>query len=158
MLDLHGVRGLSAELLTKEELERAFPTPETLVGPVYRAGARMYGRDLTNPIAVSVLRTALHIIKAYREGRNLAAVRQMWSNIPAHAHEVQVSAGSAPTYPHAVRASTASCAFASSVPFHVQHFTNSCIDGQTNTYPCCTPPAAGGLINFTLLRKCMLVM
>lgn len=91
---LHVGWGLSADLLTKEEMRRAFPTPETMVGPIYRSGARLYGKDLAYPLSLSVIAAALHFLRALCEGRGKAVVRQMWANVPAPAPEGLVSAGS----------------------------------------------------------------
>lgn len=90
---LHGAWGLFADLLTKEELLRAFPTPETVVGPMYRAGGRLYGRDLTYPLSLSVIAAALHFNRVFYEGRSNTVIRKMWCNVPALAPEVRVSAG-----------------------------------------------------------------
>lgn len=82
-----------ADILTKEEMRKTFPTPTTRVGPIYRAGARIYGSDLAYPLSPSVITAALQVFQGLQETCKKTSVSRMWSNLPASAVEVQRSEG-----------------------------------------------------------------
>jgi hypothetical protein len=77
-----------ADHLTKEQLDRHFPTPATELGPVYTWRARIYGRDVTYPMQANVTVAAFAVLKAVVERLEGGVVK--WWTQPPFSHPVPV--------------------------------------------------------------------
>lgn len=90
-----------ADILTKEELYRTFPTSKTVVGPVVQIGAHIFGRDVAYPLSPFVIAAALHIFKAYVEGVYFQLCLEMWSMVPTLAVKIPSAGDTLPVYVYA---------------------------------------------------------
>lgn len=82
-----------ADVLTKEEVRNLFPKPDVQLGPIFRGGATMYGRDFAFPLSTSVIAAAVNLMKVMHEVILRTTVTKMWWHLPISATAIHLSEG-----------------------------------------------------------------